>query len=202
MRIPHVIVPHALSGDTVARLFDYAVAQQSRMKPAEVHGDHGDELDLSGRSALALNELGPLRDELETCARRWIRDVRDALGVAPFQIEELDFTIVAYGDGAFYGRHIDTYTGASAEGEVPRQLTFVCYFHREPKGFTGGALRLFDLFGNESIDVEPEAGLMTAFSSWTPHEVLRVSCPSGAFEDCRFALNVWVHGVRPAITCP
>jgi SM-20-related protein len=196
VRIPHVTIPHALSGDTVARLFDYAGAQQSRMKPAEVHGDHGDELDLSGRIALALNDLGPLREELEGYARGWIPSVRDALGVAPFQIEELDFTIVAYGDGAFYAQHIDTHTGAAAGGEVPRQLTFVCYFHRKPKGFTGGALRLFDLFGRESIDVEPEPGLMTAFSSWTPHEVMPVSCPSGAFEDYRFALNVWVHGRR------
>jgi SM-20-related protein len=194
--IPHVTIPHALSGDTIARLLAYANQQQSRMKHAEVHGAEGDELDPAGRQALTLDDLGPLRDELEAYAQQWLPDVRDTLGVPPFDVAEMDLTLVAYGDGAFYGRHIDTYTGAAAAGEVPRQLTFVCYFFREPKAFTGGALRLFDLFGRESIDIEPEAGLMTAFSSWTPHEVLPASCPSGAFEDFRFAVNIWVHGRR------
>ena len=189
-------MPHALSRDTVARLLAYAREQQARMVPAEVHTDEGDEVILSARQALALDDLGAMRGELEAYAEEWLPGVRDSLGVPPFDVGQIDLTLVAYGDGAFYGRHIDTYTGAAAAGEVPRQLTFVCYFFREPKAFTGGALRLFDLFGRESVDVEPEVGLMTAFSSWTAHEVLPVSCPSGAFDDFRFAVNIWVHGRR------
>ena len=76
----------------------------------------------------------------------------------------------------------------------PRRVTFVCYVFREPKRFTGGELRLFDLFGRQHVDIEPESGLVVAFPSWCLHEVRRVSCPDCAFEDYRLGVNVWVEG--------
>ena len=196
MSIPHLLCRNALSGETIARLLDYARAHQMSARHAAVHDDHGDEVDTSARNALVIDDLGALTRELRGYVDRWLAEAREALGIPPFEISSIDTTLVAYGDGAFYGRHIDTFTGAAAGGEAPRQITFVCYFFKEPKRFSGGALRLFDLRGDDHIDIEPENGLMTAFSSWTPHEVLPVSCSDCAFDDGRFAVNVWVHGRR------
>jgi SM-20-related protein len=194
--IPHLVRPNALSPETIARLLDYAIAQKARARAAQVHDAHGDEVDLSSRNALVIDDLGPLKQELETYVDRWLPEALESLGVAAFDVTQKDSTLVAYGDGAFYGQHIDTYTGAGAGGEAPRQITFVCYFFAEPKRFSGGALRLFDPLGGGSVDIEPDNGLMTAFASWTAHEVLPVSCPGCAYEDGRFAVNIWVHGRR------
>lgn len=81
-----------------------------------------------------------------------------------------------------------------------RVLSAVYYFYREPKGFSGGALRLYrfgarpaEANGDPSnwVDVEPHRNSLVAFPSFALHEVLNVDCPSGSFENFRFALNCW-----------
>ena len=83
-----------------------------------------------------------------------------------------------------------------ASGTQDRLLSGVYYFHREPKAFSGGALRFHRFGGGETqddwIDVEPEQDSLVVFPTWARHEVLRVSCPSREFADSRFAVNVWL----------
>ena len=113
----------------------------------------------------------------------------------------LEFELNAYGDGGFFGRHIDISTGRDrvplgAKPGEDRVITAVYYFHAEPKGFTGGALRLFR-FGSDggangdSAAYEPLQNSILAFPSWASHDVEPVSCASGRFADYRFALNCW-----------
>ena len=71
----------------------------------------------------------------------------------------------------------------------------VYYFHKEPKAFTGGQLRLYGLAGADSPDyeeIEPRLDRAVFFPSWFPHEVLPVRCSSDAFADGRFAMSCWV----------
>ena len=56
----------------------------------------------------------------------------------PFELDELELELVAHGDGAFFGRHIDIFTGADANIGQQRILSAVYYFHTQPKGFSGG----------------------------------------------------------------
>ena len=86
----------------------------------------------------------------------------------------------------------------AGEGE-DRVISAVYYFYREPKGFSGGALRLYR-FGADaqdpaadagSIAFEPRQNSLVCFPSWAKHKVEAVSCPSGKFEDYRFGLNCW-----------
>ena len=114
----------------------------------------------------------------------------------PFELDELELELVAHGDGAFFGRHIDIFTGADANIGQQLILSAVYYFHAQPKGFSGGVLRLFALGSLsykdvEFLDIEPEHDTLVVFPSWVPHEVRRVSCPSGRFADSRFAINCW-----------
>ena len=102
--------------------------------------------------------------------------------------------IVAHGDGAFYRPHTDTYTGDEYTPGGRRRLTMVYYFHRQPRCFTGGRLRIFDLGGGQSIDIEPVHDSLLVFPSYARHEVETISCPDGAFADGRFAVNIWLCG--------
>jgi Rps23 Pro-64 3,4-dihydroxylase Tpa1-like proline 4-hydroxylase len=75
-----------------------------------------------------------------------------------------------------------------------RRLTMVYYFHRLTRRFTGGRLRLFDLGGNQTIDLEPSHDSLLVFPSAARHEVERISCPGGDFADGRFSVNIWLCG--------
>jgi Rps23 Pro-64 3,4-dihydroxylase Tpa1-like proline 4-hydroxylase len=77
-------------------------------------------------------------------------------------------------------------------------ISAVDYFFREPKGFTGGALRLYrfgadpsDCGERDCVAFEPVQNRVVIFPSWARHGVERVSCPSAEFADFRFALNCW-----------
>lgn len=150
-------------------------------------------VDPSVRAALII-DVAPFRDELAALIDVRLEGTRAQLGVQPFEPMGKHFSMVAYGDGAFYGKHIDMSVGAAID-RPPRQITFVYYFFREPKRFSGGALRLFDMrLSGQSMDVEPEHDMLLAFPSWMPHEVLPIACPGCGFGDGRFAVNIWVLG--------
>ena len=102
---------------------------------------------------------------------------------------------MVYRDGAFFCRHIDTRVHLDPKNHSnPRILSGVYYFHTEPRGFTGGALRLYPAVSTERHrDIEPQANMLLVFPSWAPHEVLPVQCPSGTLEDSRLAINCWIR---------
>lgn len=111
-------------------------------------------------------------------------------------IERIDQIVPA----RVYNKNIDTFT-ARPDAQSERALTGVHYFHRTPKGFDGGELRLHALApaadGTRAfVDIAPACDMFILFPSWVPHEVRRVSCPSGAFADSRFALNCWYRSRR------
>lgn len=105
--------------------------------------------------------------------------------------------ITAYGDGAGFAPHTD----AGELGFDPvHQLTALYYFHRRPKPFTGGALRLYDVAAADGKawradsyqEIEPAFDTLLLFPGTVYHEVLPISCPSGKFADNRFAVNAWI----------
>jgi Rps23 Pro-64 3,4-dihydroxylase Tpa1-like proline 4-hydroxylase len=118
------------------------------------------------------------------------------LKMSASELSRFETELVAHGDGAFYARHIDTQMQAQDRPGI-RVLSGVYYFHRLPKAFSGGALRLYG-FGAGFVDIEPTHNSLLVFPSWARHEVRPVSCPSGAFMDSRFAINCWVYRPNPA----
>jgi SM-20-related protein len=124
------------------------------------------------------------------------------LSIKPFAIREPELEVSAYNDGAFFQPHIDTMTGQPGRDSC-RMVSGVYYFQGQPKGFEGGELRLhrFGSRGGDNeghIDLAPIANSCLLFPSWAPHEVRPVRCPSGRFEDSRFAVNIWLHAAIQA----
>lgn len=196
-RIADVLAP-----DDLAILLDWTLSNEAAFKPSKVIGSgYAPDIRISDR----VKEVGPMRPLLEPRLRALWPDIAAAAGSTPFEPAEIELEIAAHGDGAFFRAHADLPVGAErkprAEGAPghDRAVSAVLYYRREPQGFSGGALRLYR-FGartgaeareGEYVDIEPMANSLVAFPSWAMHEVRPVSCPSGRFEDRRFAVNIW-----------
>jgi Rps23 Pro-64 3,4-dihydroxylase Tpa1-like proline 4-hydroxylase len=121
--------------------------------------------------------------------------VQGALGLPSFPITQIEMQITASNEGDYFRRHTDN-THALLVG---RHLTYVYFFHREPKRFRGGRLRLYDtsidagqpVCGQASIDIEPVQNSVVFFPSHMFHEVETVHCPTRDFVDSRFTINGW-----------
>jgi len=103
-----------------------------------------------------------------------------------------------HGDGDFFRAHSDAATPEIAR----REISFAYYFLvRQPRGFSGGTLRLYETIDTAPQrfeptrfeDVAPEDNMIVFFESRLMHEVLPLHVPTGAFEDGRFTLNGWLH---------
>jgi SM-20-related protein len=193
--LPHLRQPDFLRSDEHAALLDWALASEARFAPAALAGGV---VDANVRHALSLRDLGPLHAVLETRVAAAVPGWIAALRVTPFEISDIELELAAHNHGAHFTLHADTYTrDKRARGD--RMLSAVHYFHREPKGFRGGCLRLHRLGarpGDPGTDIEPEQNSLVVFPSWAPHEVMPVECPSGEFADSRFAVNCWVYRAR------
>lgn len=183
-------------------LIDWALANEARFEPSGL-GPEG-RLDPLVRHSMGLRGEGgrPWVKGLADRVRAMVPEWQAAFGIEAFAISEVELDMIAYNHGAFYGRHIDTGIGsqrlAEAEGltqsRKARMITAVYYFHREPKGFDGGALRLHSIArGAAFVDLPPQQNSLAVFPSWAPHEVMPVTCSSARFEDSRFAVNCWVR---------
>jgi SM-20-related protein len=100
---------------------------------------------------------------------------------------EIELYVHAYNDGTHFGRHSDAYGG----GNWRRRISCVFYLIRQPPGFEGGDLVVYDGRGR-AFAIEPVHNSAVFFPSHLIHEVLPVTCCSKAFQDGRFAINVWI----------
>jgi SM-20-related protein len=101
---------------------------------------------------------------------------------------KLELLAQAYNDESFFGKHSDVDSGGS---NWQRRLSGIYYLHRQPRKFEGGSLAVYDGRGGIHL-VNPDHNSAVFFPRNAIHEVLPVSCVSKAFEDSRFALNVWI----------
>ena len=175
-----------------------AYAQLNRHRFKESNVGHGDtsRIDPTRRRSQKLKDFGDLAGEIEVKIQELLPVMFERLGSTPFAASKFELELVAHNDGAFYVRHKDTFTKTDGISSH-RIISGVYYFHTQPKSFVGGVLRLHSLAATGEpgtfVDIEPDNDTLVFFPSWFPHEVLPVACPSGRFEDSRFAINCWVH---------
>jgi len=75
-----------------------------------------------------------------------------------------------YACGGFYGVHRDVAPGW--DDGFPRRISVVIFLTTAGAGCEGGSLRLYT---PETLDIAPRAGMLVAFASHIPHEVLPVT---------------------------
>lgn len=189
-----------LGAEINSRLLAHALSSESQFQKSTI-GSTG-EHDPKVRVSSLLHDLNCFQAELTKRVLALVPDLINELGLTPFVATGVETQIAAHGDGAFYHRHVDLFTDESRDKQADRLISLVYYFYKEPKSFSGGLLRLYPMpsipYGpdEQTIDIVPEQDKAIAFSSWVPHEVLPVTCPSGSFSDSRFAINCWVLRAR------
>ena len=192
--LPHRILRNWLGGTQAARLLAYGLAAEARFTPTRLN-DHGTgRLDAVVRQSCVLKDLGAFAGPLRRKALALQAGLETAFGMPHAPANSTQMEMVAHGDGAFYRPHTDTYAGDEYTPLGRRRMTMVYYLHRKPQAFTGGRLRLFDLGGDQSIEIEPTHDSLLVFPSSATHEVETISCPGNAFADARFAVNIWLCG--------
>lgn len=188
----HVVFRDFLGAAAARELLAYMDASRGAFSPADVHSGHETRVDAAIRQSSRLRECGPLGEDLERRVRGQLPALLTGLGMPRFEVADLETEFVAHGHGAFFARHIDTVIGAPA-GRRPRMISTVYYFHRQPRAFSGGELRLYEPMpgSTAAITVAPEHDTLVAFPSFVPHEVLPVTCPPDDFMASRFSFNAW-----------
>ncbi len=192
----HGRITNWLGPEMVERLLDFARTQRDNFRVSGVWNDpeRKNEIDLATRRSRKIKLLGGLRDEIEARVSTVLPEMCQQLGCPRYEPSKFEVELVAHGDGAFYAEHQDRYP-KSVLGR--RIISAVYYFYRVPKSFSGGALRIYPIAGREKsqvfVEIEPVNDTLIFFPSWFPHEVLPVNCPSGQFENSRFAINCWIH---------
>ena len=194
----HAIIDDFLGPRQAARLLGFAIANEKRFAPSDVHLSAPARSHRAMRRSLSLAEghddaLGEFHRALD--ARK--ESLRASLGVPGFTECEREVDFVAHRDGHHYRRHVDALSGtARVQTAADRMISLVYYLHREPRAFSGGELDLFAVPGGARHRVEPRHDRLVAFSSIVPHEVRPIALPGNAFADARFSVACWLCRAR------
>lgn len=151
------------------------------------------------RHSLILDQPFTLSPLIVEKVRQVLPKILAALQTPDFPIGPIEAQLTAHNDGEYFKLHNDN----GIEAVASRILTFVYYFHQQPKAFTGGELRIYDgKFEGEKGEkfvptgyhvVVPRNNCIVFFPSQLMHEVTQVQCPSQKFLDGRFTVNGWIH---------
>ena len=192
IRHPVVIVDGLLGDAEWSALLARVLASEAQFQPSATHDARADY-----RHSLVLNPPPDLVEPVVRRVRSVTPDVLPELRVQPITVGVVEAQVTASIDGSFFGVHTD----ADRQKVPKRYLTYVYYFNRQPKAFSGGELRVYDdvlrngkLARSETFQViEPLHNRLVLFWARTMHEVMPVRMPSGAFGDARFTVNGWVN---------
>lgn len=194
---PHRIFSDFLSSGLAQELLDYATRPQQAVDASKTRDGYDPSIRKSQKLYLSQALKQSLEEKILPLAQAFISSLR----VSAFEPAGLELELVAHGDGAFYKRHIDTFTGIDSHTPKQRMISAVLYLHRTPRAFSGGELRLYALGRTSTItdyvDIDPMHNSLVIFPSWAPHSVERVSCASGQLIDSRFAINAWLWRKNP-----
>jgi Rps23 Pro-64 3,4-dihydroxylase Tpa1-like proline 4-hydroxylase len=194
---PVLVLDEFLAPQEFEQLAQYVRAHESDFVLSEVvaPGASATTVDFEHRRSRVLFDLGRHEDVISGRILSYLPRVLPALGLNPFPIARVEAQITASNHGDYFRPHEDN-------GEPPlrtRELTFVYFFHREPRPFRGGELRIYHPrgangnAGSTYRAIVPQQNQIVFFPSHLLHEITPVHCASHAFADSRFTLNGWFH---------
>lgn len=194
-----VIFEEFLAPSDLEALTRYTLAHEADFQVSEVlsPGVKGGTVDHEYRRSRVLSEPGTAVQTLVDRVRACLPRVLPKLARPAFAVAGVEAQITASNHGDFFRWHSD-----NAQAEIAsREITFVYFFHREPKRFEGGELRIYDSQRREGVYVPtgnyravvPRQNQMVFFHSSLAHEITPVECRSGEFGDSRFTVNGWFH---------
>ena len=194
-----VVLDEFLVPEELTELTNYALSREADFVLSEViaPGEAGATIDYEHRRSRVLMDVGEHQPVIVNRILAFLPSVLQKLGQEMLVVSSVETQMTASNDGDFFRHHND-----NGQGEIAsRELTFVYFFHREPKAFRGGELRIYDTrwqngewvsTGNYH-SIVPQQNQIVFFPSTLLHEITPVECPSHAFADSRFTVNGWFH---------
>ena len=131
-----------LAPQELAELTGFILEHEADFEASEVISPHseGGVVNYEHRSSRVLMDIGKYQDLMLDRIRTALPQVLGKLGMEEFTIAGVEAQVTASNEGDFFHFHSDN----GSERVASRYLTFVYFFHREPRGFEGGELRIHD----------------------------------------------------------
>jgi Rps23 Pro-64 3,4-dihydroxylase Tpa1-like proline 4-hydroxylase len=194
-----VILDEFLSPQEIEELIAFTLANETNFTASEVVSpseEHGI-VNYEHRRSRVLVDLEHHEERILTRMKSVLPQVLQRLGMEDFAVSRVETQITASSDGDFFRFHSDN----GSDRVASRYLTFVYFFHREPRQFEGGELRMHDARLEDGVYVSdgtyqtiaPRQNQIVFFPCELLHEITPVKCPSGSFADSRFTLNGWLR---------
>ncbi len=180
---------------TVETFFNTAVSRQTEFIHAGITEKHVYNPDK--RQTLALADIGEIKTQFRRFLRQNLPEYCQRLGIVSFTPGKIETKMTNHLDGGFFKPHRDTLQLLPCNG---RCISYLYYFHRQPKRFNGGDLILFDtsLERNQYklsqfTRIPCEHNSLTLFPSGWFHCVEPVRLAGNRFEDGRMAITGHIH---------
>jgi SM-20-related protein len=195
---PIVVLDEFLVNEELTGLLDYTLSHHRYFASTRVIGREGEGvIDRANRRSRVLMAWSPFHDILANRIGAFFPFVLEKLLWPSFQVGHIETQLTASNHEEFFKTHSDNSTDAVRT----RELTFVYFFYREPKAFSGGELKVYDTVVKDGYRlpagpfqiIHPRQNQIVFFPSYCLHEVTTICCPSRAFPDSRFTLNGWLH---------
>jgi Rps23 Pro-64 3,4-dihydroxylase Tpa1-like proline 4-hydroxylase len=194
-----VVLDEFLAPQELAELTRFTLDHEADFEASEVISPHseGGVVNYEHRSSRVLMDVGKYQEVMVDRIRTALPQVLGKLGMEEFTIAGVEAQITASNEGDFFHFHSDN----GSDRVASRYLTFVYFFHREPRGFDGGELRMHDarLENGEYVSegtyqtITPQQNQIVFFPCEVLHEITPVKCSSQFFADSRFTLNGWLR---------
>jgi SM-20-related protein len=192
-----VVLDEFLAPQELEALTSYVLQHEADFNVSEVLTPTGGVIDYTYRRSRILMDVGEHQHAIGERIKNVLPAVFRKLGMEERAVTNTEFQITASNDGDFFRLHPDN----DHEDLASRYLTFVYFFHREPKQFTGGELLIHDarLQAGQYVStgayqtIVPQQNQIVFFPCELMHEITPVECPSRTFADSRFTLNGWLH---------
>jgi Rps23 Pro-64 3,4-dihydroxylase Tpa1-like proline 4-hydroxylase len=195
-----VVLDEFLVPQELEELIRFTLEREAAFSVSEVVSPSADGgiVNYEHRRSRVLMDLAHHQDVIVARIKAVLPQVLGALGMAEFAISDVEAQITASNHGDFFHFHSDN----GSDRVASRRLTFVYFFHREPRQFEGGELRIHDAGLKDGTYVSqgsyqtiaPQQNQMVFFPCELLHEITSVNCASRRFADSRFTLNGWLRG--------
>ncbi len=198
---PFVLLNDFLPQEFHDSLLPFLIAVQEKFVPSLIANSGGRrQYNPDVRDTLDFTEKWNSRLRFRSYFEAMLPPVLPRLQVGPFKIGGVEIHVRAYQDGHFFRVHKDTDALTALPNVANRVVSFVYFFHRVPRRYTGGDLLLIDtnVEANKMTTARftriiPEDNSIIIFPSNYYHCVVPVQCPSQEFADSRFVINGFVR---------
>jgi SM-20-related protein len=198
-----VVLDEFLSPQELEDLTRFTLEHEADFSASEVVSPSADNDGVGGivnyehRRSRVLMDLDRHEDLMLDRIKAALPQILDRLGMEDFSVTRVEAQVTASNDGDFFHFHSDN----GSDRVAARHLTFVYFFHREPRQFEGGELRIHDAHLENGTYVSagsyqtiiPVQNQIVFFPCELMHEITPVECGSQHFADSRFTLNGWLR---------